>query len=387
MEACKVCGTLFEKSRRTQTTCGPACWATIVKWSSTKLAASRGARLPRHRPLGPPIKNTTRPEYRENHKRQDYYQCQYEYHEHEEEHHYQENPELIMGLTRTCEVCGAVFLSCVVAQATCSVKCSLKLSRRKIAAYAFLRREMKICAVCGIEFLAVQSTTITCGKVCSNRKSSRDSARRRGPGRKRHEKRRRLRSHILIVEWFENHPCVDCGEKDVRILEADHLEYFKKHNISDLVHTNKTKELCEELKVCESRCVKCHRKKTLRFSSNTKPRPRHIVKFFNENPCACGETDQALLDFDHECKEEEKNERMRHSSPTRKHPAGFKSLNKKAFAAEVTKGTVRCCHCHRIRHFEEMGSYRTKTSQQLRDELAATYSRHNPANILAKESA
>ena len=53
--------------------------------------------------------------------------------------------------------------------------------------------------------------------------------------------------------------CVDCGNKDIRVLEFDHIE-GKDYSISSLIRSaSNMDKLNEELSKCEVRCANCHR--------------------------------------------------------------------------------------------------------------------------------
>jgi 5-methylcytosine-specific restriction endonuclease McrA len=67
-----------------------------------------------------------------------------------------------------------------------------------------------------------------------------------------------------IFNYLRGHPCVDCGEPDVIVLDFDH-QRDKKHAISRLVCSNKSwGEILVEIEKCEIRCANCHRSKTAR---------------------------------------------------------------------------------------------------------------------------
>lgn len=66
----------------------------------------------------------------------------------------------------------------------------------------------------------------------------------------------------VIVDYLQQHPCVDCGEKDIIVLEFDHIR-DKKHNISSMLKGGMPiKKILEEIDKCEVRCANCHRRKT-----------------------------------------------------------------------------------------------------------------------------
>jgi hypothetical protein len=70
--------------------------------------------------------------------------------------------------------------------------------------------------------------------------------------------RERVRAYLLT------HPCVDCGETDVMVLQFDHVR--NKHKaISHLIIDGAAWERIErEIDKCDVRCANCHRKKTAR---------------------------------------------------------------------------------------------------------------------------
>lgn len=59
--------------------------------------------------------------------------------------------------------------------------------------------------------------------------------------------------------------CVDCGERDIRVLEFDHVVGTKIRSIGDLVRRGASERvLREEIKKCELRCRNCHARATIR---------------------------------------------------------------------------------------------------------------------------
>lgn len=74
--------------------------------------------------------------------------------------------------------------------------------------------------------------------------------------------RTRKRNLQFIWDYYKTHPCVDCGETDPIVLEADHLR-DKIKGISQLVHhTRSLKVIREELEKCEIVCRNCHTRRT-----------------------------------------------------------------------------------------------------------------------------
>lgn len=71
-------------------------------------------------------------------------------------------------------------------------------------------------------------------------------------------------AYEYICSYFKIHPCIDCGEKDILVLEFDHIDRSSKSaDISYIIKNNNTLEkLKREIEKCEVRCANCHRRKT-----------------------------------------------------------------------------------------------------------------------------
>lgn len=90
----------------------------------------------------------------------------------------------------------------------------------------------------------------------SNLTYYKDKARRRNDRLKEDYRR-------WLVDYFIEHPCVDCGETDIILLEFDHIAGEKKNAVSSMVRMGYTPNtLREEIDKCVVRCVACHRRKT-----------------------------------------------------------------------------------------------------------------------------
>ena len=74
----------------------------------------------------------------------------------------------------------------------------------------------------------------------------------------------RLEYHKYLLEYLLSHPCIDCGEKDVTVLEFDHKGKIPKIKaVSQLVRQQVSLvKIKEEVDKCEVRCANCHRRKT-----------------------------------------------------------------------------------------------------------------------------
>ena len=73
---------------------------------------------------------------------------------------------------------------------------------------------------------------------------------------------RRKQVHSLLLEYFEEHHCVDCEESDPRCLTFDHVRGKKNMNISTMIKDHSWESIQKEIKKCDVRCSNCHMKKT-----------------------------------------------------------------------------------------------------------------------------
>jgi hypothetical protein len=66
-----------------------------------------------------------------------------------------------------------------------------------------------------------------------------------------------------LADYLHRHPCVDCGQTDIRVLEFDHVRGNKSNNIARMVGEGFSWFTIEaEIAKCEVRCANCHRIKT-----------------------------------------------------------------------------------------------------------------------------
>ena len=117
--------------------------------------------------------------------------------------------------------------------------------------YRSLRRQtrQRICLLCQREY--------TNDWYSRNRKEQIAKAKERSRHAKA-ELKHRVREYLLA------HPCVDCGQSDLGVLDFDHLR-DKKANVSTLVQSAVSWEsLAHEIAKCEVRCANCHRRRTAR---------------------------------------------------------------------------------------------------------------------------
>lgn len=77
----------------------------------------------------------------------------------------------------------------------------------------------------------------------------------------RREKRKQLRIYIRRVKSYLG--CIDCNNKDWRVLDFDHVRGIKIFQISAVHRFNYgLTELKQEMRKCDVRCSNCHRIKT-----------------------------------------------------------------------------------------------------------------------------
>ncbi len=64
----------------------------------------------------------------------------------------------------------------------------------------------------------------------------------------------------LICEYLSSHPCVDCGESDIVVLDFDHVRGVKRVPVT-LMEDYSKESLMKEIEKCEIRCSNCHRRR------------------------------------------------------------------------------------------------------------------------------
>lgn len=72
----------------------------------------------------------------------------------------------------------------------------------------------------------------------------------------------KLASKQLVINYLLDHPCIDCGEKDIVVLDFDHIG-DKEYNIADMIRMGFSLDaIRNEISKCVVRCANCHRRKT-----------------------------------------------------------------------------------------------------------------------------
>ena len=73
----------------------------------------------------------------------------------------------------------------------------------------------------------------------------------------------RLKNRALLGEYLRTHPCVDCGETDIVVLDFDHRDPADKiQSVTWIAARKPWKRVLQEIAKCDVRCANCHRKRT-----------------------------------------------------------------------------------------------------------------------------
>jgi hypothetical protein len=161
------------------------------------------------------------------------------------------------------------------------------------------------------------------------------------------------RARAFVAAHLEGNPCVDCGERDLRVLDFDHVR-DKVACISELAARGAPRaRLEEEMAKCEVRCANCHRRVTARragwsrlagdvddprraMAAPVRRNLNHVHAVLAAGACVdCGEQDMLTLEFDH------LGDKAGQIS-TMVWNVGLATL-----IAEIAKCELRCCNCHR----------------------------------------
>lgn len=65
-----------------------------------------------------------------------------------------------------------------------------------------------------------------------------------------------------LLDYFLEHPCVECGESNPVMLEFDHLDRNNKRKEVSCLMSHSRKTLEDEIEKCQVLCSNCHRLRT-----------------------------------------------------------------------------------------------------------------------------
>ena len=66
-----------------------------------------------------------------------------------------------------------------------------------------------------------------------------------------------------LIKYLLKHPCIDCGNGDIRVLEFDHVKGKKLMSVGSMRSSGKSwNDMKKEIEKCVVRCANCHRIKT-----------------------------------------------------------------------------------------------------------------------------
>lgn len=84
------------------------------------------------------------------------------------------------------------------------------------------------------------------------------------PARAERRRKARIEANEFIIEYLLTHPCVDCGESDIVVLDFDH-QRDKTADINQMRRRGCTiQQITAEIAKCEVVCANDHRRRTAR---------------------------------------------------------------------------------------------------------------------------
>jgi hypothetical protein len=164
---------------------------------------------------------------------------------------------------------------------------------------------------------------------------------------KTRNKERIKQRRASISNWFQewkksqNLKCQECGLERLECLDFHHSDKSDKiERVSRLAISGRSKKtILTEVKKCIVLCANCHRK--YHRIRPTKRGRAWVWDYKQENPCSCGETNPACLDFHHL------------NSAFKKHSIANMlaiGLAKEKVLEEIAKCEIKCANCHRTHH-------------------------------------
>jgi hypothetical protein len=88
----------------------------------------------------------------------------------------------------------------------------------------------------------------------------------------------------ILRRHLASHPCIDCGESDLVVLDFDHVRGSKVREVSEMARRGVcVKKLKHEIEKCDIRCANCHRRVTAKRRQENRflepPKPEVVDGF------------------------------------------------------------------------------------------------------------
>jgi hypothetical protein len=221
----------------------------------------------------------------------------------------------------------------------------------------FVFIERRLCGSRGRDLPASAFNRAGAGLQHWCRECFRDYFRRRGAKHVEQARASKARRAGLVrgrmAEYLGEHPCVDCGEADPRVLDFDHVGE-KRELVSSLLARGARWERIEtEVAQCEVRCANCHRRVTAQragwsrlvgdvddprrgFSAPVRRNLNHVHGILARGSCEdCGEPDSLVLEFDHVGVKRGQVSKL------------VFNMSLATLKQEIAECEIRCCNCHR----------------------------------------
>ena len=135
---------------------------------------------------------------------------------------------------------------------------------------------MKICSRCKetkpySEFHKRSRSSDGYAAQCGTCKNGMDKSYYKNNTQKFQDRNKKVREENLqkIFEYLESHPCVDCGNDDVLVLEFDHTEKRESLCVTSMIVFS-WKRIQSEIEKCEVRCSNCHVKITHKRANSSR---------------------------------------------------------------------------------------------------------------------
>ncbi len=120
------------------------------------------------------------------------------------------------------------------------------------------------------EELGCSMSTISYHCGVGQKQKNRDRCFKRYEAKKKTEKSTRRYLRELAWRYKKLKGCIDCGNKDPRTLDYDHVRGVKENNVSYMWKWSySVMKLKKEIRKCDIRCANCHRIKTYIAQTST----------------------------------------------------------------------------------------------------------------------